>query len=142
MRIDRLLLSMSKFKTFVLKSSVGCFRHNVRSLSNVVSLGAFSPPVFRRASNQLKEPDCGIFVKLVPPLLLESTHGWVWPKVNFYCEYDYSPVIKKWNLLIVLENLNKPGTAKVGAISKAQNFKGGPFGLCETPAGCKKFEKN
>ena len=36
---------------------------------------------------------------------------------------------------------NKPRTAKVGAISKAQNFKGGPFGLCETPAGCKKFEK-
>ena len=37
---------------------------------------------------------------------------------------------------------NKPGTAKVGAISKAQNLKGGPFGLCETPAGCKKFKKN
>ena len=36
---------------------------------------------------------------------------------------------------------NKPRTAKVGAISKAQNLKGGPFGLCETPAGCKKFEK-
>ena len=38
---------------------------------------------------------------------------------------------------------NKPGTAKVGAISKAQkarSFKivnGGPFGLCETPVGCK-----
>ena len=39
------------------------------------------------------------------------------------------------------ENLNKPRTAKVGAISKAQNLKGGPFGLCETPAGCKKFLK-
>ena len=38
--------------------------------------------------------------------------------------------------------INKPRTAKVGAISKAQNLKGGPFGLCETPAGCKKFEKN
>ena len=37
---------------------------------------------------------------------------------------------------------NKPGTAKVGAISKAQNLKGGPFGLCETPAGCKNFLKN
>ena len=37
---------------------------------------------------------------------------------------------------------NKPRTAKVGAISKAQNLKGGPFGLCETPAGCKKFLKN
>ena len=36
---------------------------------------------------------------------------------------------------------NKPGTAKVGAISKAQNLKGGPFGLCETPAGCKKLKK-
>ena len=36
---------------------------------------------------------------------------------------------------------NKPRTAKVGAISKAQNLKGGPFGLCETPAGCKKFKK-
>ena len=36
---------------------------------------------------------------------------------------------------------NKPGTAKVGAISKAQNLKRGPFGLCETPAGCKKFLK-
>ena len=36
--------------------------------------------------------------------------------------------------------MNKPRTAKVGAISKAQNLKGGPFGLCETPAGCKKFE--
>ena len=35
--------------------------------------------------------------------------------------------------------VNKPRTAKVGAISKAQNLKGGPFGLCETPAGCKKF---
>ena len=38
--------------------------------------------------------------------------------------------------------MNKPGTAKVGAISKAQNLKGGPFGLFETPAGCKKFLKN
>ena len=37
--------------------------------------------------------------------------------------------------------INKPRTAKVGAISKAQSLKGGPFGLCETPAGCKKFEK-
>ena len=37
---------------------------------------------------------------------------------------------------------NKPRTAKVGAISKAQNLKGGPFGLCETPAGCKKILKN
>ena len=37
--------------------------------------------------------------------------------------------------------MNKPRTAKVGAISKAQNLKGGPFGLCETPAGCKKFLK-
>ena len=37
---------------------------------------------------------------------------------------------------------NKPSTAKVGAISKAQNLKGGPFGLCETPAGCKKKLKN
>ena len=38
--------------------------------------------------------------------------------------------------------INKPRTAKVGAISKAQNLKGGPFGLCETPAGCKKnFKK-
>ena len=36
---------------------------------------------------------------------------------------------------------NKPRTAKVGAISKAQNLKGGPFGLCETPAGCKKLKK-
>ena len=36
---------------------------------------------------------------------------------------------------------NKPGTAKVGAISKAQNLKGGPFGLCETPAVCKKIFK-
>ena len=38
--------------------------------------------------------------------------------------------------------INKPRTAKVGAISKAQNLKGGPFGLCKTPAGCKKFLKN
>ena len=37
--------------------------------------------------------------------------------------------------------MNKPRTAKVGATSKAQNLKGGPFGLCETPAGCKKFLK-
>ena len=36
---------------------------------------------------------------------------------------------------------NKPRTAKVGAISKAHNLKGGPSGLCETPAGCKKFKK-
>ena len=26
-------------------------------------------------------------------------------------------------------------------MSKAQNSKGGPFGLCETPAGCKKYKK-
>ena len=39
------------------------------------------------------------------------------------------------------QHQNKPRTAKVGAISKAQSLKGGPFGLCETPAGCKKFEK-
>ena len=38
-------------------------------------------------------------------------------------------------------NTNKPRTAKVGAIYKAQNLEGGNFGLCETPAGCKKFEK-
>ena len=38
-----------------------------------------------------------------------------------------------------ISHINKPRTAKVGAISKAQNLKGGPFGLCETPAGCKKF---
>ena len=43
--------------------------------------------------------------------------------------------------IFLTENLNKPRTAKVGAISKAQSLKGGPFGLCETPAGCKKFEK-
>ena len=36
---------------------------------------------------------------------------------------------------------NKPRTAKVGAISKVQTLKGGPFGLCETPAGCKKYKK-
>ena len=40
-----------------------------------------------------------------------------------------------------MTSINKPRTAKVGAISKAQSLKGGPFGLCETPAGCKKFEK-
>ena len=39
------------------------------------------------------------------------------------------------------QDVNKPRTAKVGAISKAQNLNGGPFGLCETPAGCKKFFK-
>ena len=37
---------------------------------------------------------------------------------------------------------NKPGTAQVGAISKAQNLRGEPFGLFETPAGCKKLLKN
>ena len=42
----------------------------------------------------------------------------------------------------ITETVNRPRTAKVGAISKAQNLKGGPFGLCETPAGCKKFLKN
>ena len=42
--------------------------------------------------------------------------------------------------LFVKQNSNKPRTAKVGAISKAQNLKGGPFGLCETPAGCKKLK--
>ena len=47
----------------------------------------------------------------------------------------------KKTLLTLLIRKNKPGTAKVGAISKAQNLKGGPFGLCETPAGCKKFFK-
>ena len=45
----------------------------------------------------------------------------------------------KKTLLTLLIRKNKPGTAKVGAISKAQNLKRGPFGLCETPAGCKKF---
>ena len=34
--------------------------------------------------------------------------------------------------------LNKPRTAKVGAISKAQNCESG---LCETPAGCKIWKK-
>ena len=34
-----------------------------------------------------------------------------------------------------------PRTAKVGAIYKAQNLKGGPFGLCGTPAGCKNEKK-
>ena len=43
---------------------------------------------------------------------------------------------------IVHTKNNKPRTAKVGAISKAQNLKGGPFGLCETPASCKKFKKS
>ena len=43
-----------------------------------------------------------------------------------------------WSLQ-VYQKENKPRTAKVGAISKAQNLKGRPFGLCETPAGCKKF---
>ena len=33
--------------------------------------------------------------------------------------------------------VNKPGTAKVGAISKAQIVERGTFGLCETPGGCK-----
>ena len=42
----------------------------------------------------------------------------------------------------VIAEINKPRTAKVGAKSEAQNLKGVPFGLCETPAGCKKFEKN
>ena len=49
------------------------------------------------------------------------------------------------NVQIDVENVitrfsvNKPGTAKVGAISKIQTCKrgGGPFGLCETPVGCK-----
>ena len=40
---------------------------------------------------------------------------------------------------ILLEN--KPGTARVGAISKAQNCKRGPFGLCETLVGCKSSKK-
>ena len=35
--------------------------------------------------------------------------------------------------------IEKQAGNKVGAISKAQNLKGGPFGLCETPAGCKNF---
>ena len=49
---------------------------------------------------------------------------------------------KKGDLLLLQKTtFNKPRTAKVGAISKAQNLKGGPFGLCETPAGCKKFKK-
>ena len=46
-----------------------------------------------------------------------------------------------WQKQRHFETKNKPRTAKVGAISKAQNLKRGPFGLCETPAGCKKFEK-
>ena len=40
-------------------------------------------------------------------------------------------------IFAVASSSNKPRTAKVGAISKAQSLKG----LCETPAGCKKFEK-
>ena len=34
-----------------------------------------------------------------------------------------------------------PGTAKVGAISKPQNCKRGPFGLCETSVGYKIWKK-
>ena len=48
---------------------------------------------------------------------------------------------RPWTLEKRCVNNNKPRTAKVGAISKAQNLKGGPFGLCETPAGCKNFLK-
>ena len=35
------------------------------------------------------------------------------------------------------EKNNKPRTAKVGAISRAQNCKRGPLRLCEIPVGCK-----
>ena len=52
-------------------------------------------------------------------------------KIYYYCI----------TLPTVMTINNKPRTAKVGAISKAQSLKGGPFGLCETPAGCKNFEK-
>ena len=41
-----------------------------------------------------------------------------------------------------VENREQARTAKVGAISEAQNLKGGPFGLCETPAGRIKFKSN
>ena len=37
--------------------------------------------------------------------------------------------------------MNKPRTAKVGAIFKAQNCRRGPLGFCETPACCKILKK-
>ena len=56
-------------------------------------------------------------------------------------ELVYNKIAKRKQRLIIYGRENKPRTAKVGAISKAQNLKGGPFGPCETPAGCKKFKK-
>ena len=41
----------------------------------------------------------------------------------------------------IIEPMNKPGTANVGAISKAQNVKWGPFEVSETPVGCKIWKK-
>ena len=38
-------------------------------------------------------------------------------------------------------NNNKPRTAKVRAISKAENCKRGPFWLCRTPFVCKKSKQ-
>ena len=54
-------------------------------------------------------------------------------------KYIVDPFLRVISITVFIDN--KPRTAKVGAISKAQNLKGGPFGLCETPAGCKKFKK-
>ena len=54
------------------------------------------------------------------------------------CQNFWNQKNVKWSNV---RKTNKPRTAKVGAISKAQNLKGGPFGLCETPAGCKSLKK-
>ena len=40
-----------------------------------------------------------------------------------------------------IESSNKPRTAKVGAISKAQNLKGGPSGFVKLQLVAKNFQK-
>ena len=56
-----------------------------------------------------------------------------------HLEFFFETVVTVRVCTFSTENTNKPRTDKIGAIPKAQNLKGGPFGLCETPDGCKKF---
>ena len=46
-----------------------------------------------------------------------------------------------YNRVFFSLKLNKPRTAKVGAISKAQNLKGGPFGFVKLQLVAKNLKK-
>ena len=80
---------------------------------------------------------CGLH-KTTYAALIEKEHN-IYTCVHAYTSRQSLRKFYKNSMMILF---NKLRTAKVGAISKAQNLKGGPFELCETPAGCKKFLKN